>query len=129
MLVIVTENVPARLRGRLGVYMVEVRAGVYVAQLSRRVREMLWEQVKQEAGDGNVVMVWSTNTECGYDFITWGKNRRIPVEMDGFKLVSFLPLENGDIEIGNGSKPASSSSSDDSDEKIFGEEIGTKQGK
>jgi hypothetical protein len=26
-----------------------------------------------------------------FDFATIGKNRRMPVEMDGFKLVSFLP--------------------------------------
>lgn len=99
MLVIVTESVPDRLRGRLGVYMIEIRAGVYVARLSRRVREMLWKQIEQEAGEGNVVMVWSTNTECGYDFLTWGKNRRIPVEFDGLKLVSFQPVDNNNVEV------------------------------
>lgn len=95
MLVIVTENIPPRLRGRLAVWMLEVRAGVYVADLSRRVREMLWKTIEVGVEDGNVVMIWTTNTESGYDFQTIGKNRRIPVEMDGVKLVSFLPdLEN-----------------------------------
>ncbi len=93
MLVIVTENVPARLRGRLAVYMLEVRAGVYVASLSRRVREMLWETVVKEVEEGNAVMLWNTNTESGFDFVTIGKNRRIPEVFDGFKLVSFLPRE------------------------------------
>ncbi|TKB82234.1 MAG: type I-E CRISPR-associated endoribonuclease Cas2, partial [Nitrospira sp.] len=32
-----------------------------------------------------------TNNEAGFDFVTLGKNRRIPVEIDGAKLVSFLP--------------------------------------
>jgi len=36
-------------------------------------------------------MAWSTNTESGFDFLTLGPNRRIPLEMDGVKLVSFLP--------------------------------------
>jgi CRISPR-associated protein Cas2 len=36
-------------------------------------------------------MAWSTNTESGFDCMTLGANRRIPVEMDGIKLVSFLP--------------------------------------
>jgi CRISPR-associated protein Cas2 len=71
--------------------MLEVRAGVYVGDYSRRVREMLWETVKAGIEGGNAVMVWSTNTESGFDFITIGKNRRIPVEMDGIQLVSFLP--------------------------------------
>lgn len=96
MLVIVLENVPPRLRGRMAVWLVEVRAGVYVGDLSKRVREMIWEQIEAGIEDGNAVMVWSTNTESGFDFVTLGKNRRIPVEMDGLKLVSFLPLENND---------------------------------
>ncbi len=91
MLVIVVENAPPRLRGRLGVWLTEVRAGVYVGNLSRRVREMIWSQVEAGIEDGNAVMVWSTNTESGFDFLTVGKNRRIPVELDGLKLVSFLP--------------------------------------
>lgn len=97
MLVIVTENVLPRLRGRLAIWMLEVRAGVYVAELSNKVREMLWKTIEQGVEDGNVVMIWTTNTEAGYDFKTIGKNRRIPVELDGVKLVSFLPEQNNDI--------------------------------
>jgi CRISPR-associated protein Cas2 len=93
MLVIVVENVPPRLRGRLALWLLEVRAGVYVGDYSRRVREMIWHQVGSGIEDGNAVMIWSTNTESGFDFLTLGKNRRIPVELDGLKLVSFLPPE------------------------------------
>lgn len=91
MLAIVVENVPPRLRGRLALWLLEVRAGVYVGKVSRRVREMLWETVEQGLGEGNAVMAWSTNNESGFDFMTLGANRRIPVELDGVKLVSFLP--------------------------------------
>ncbi len=91
MLVIVTENVPPRLRGRLAIWLLEIRAGVYVGNLSLKVREMLWKQVQEGVEDGNAVMVWSTNTESGFDFETIGKNRRMPVDFDGLRLVSFLP--------------------------------------
>jgi len=91
MLVIVAENAPPRLRGRLGLWLLEVRAGVYVGKVSRRVREMIWDNIEAGIGEGNVVMAWVTNTESGFDFLTIGANRRIPVEMDGIKLVSFLP--------------------------------------
>ena len=91
MLVIVVENVPPRLRGRLGLWLVEVRAGVYVGRVSRRVREMIWDNLERGVDEGNAVMAWSSNTESGFDFLTLGANRRIPVEMDGIKLVSFLP--------------------------------------
>ncbi|MEW6593565.1 MAG: type I-E CRISPR-associated endoribonuclease Cas2e [Thermodesulfobacteriota bacterium] len=91
MLVIVVENVPPRLRGRLALWLLEIRAGVYVGKVSRRIREMIWHNVLEGFGDGNAVMAWTTNTESGFDFLTVGTNRRIPVEMDGVMLVSFLP--------------------------------------
>jgi CRISPR-associated protein Cas2 len=91
MLVVVTENAPPRLRGRLAVWLLEVRAGVYVGDVSRRVREMIWYQITELADEGNVVMAWATNTESGFDFITYGENRRMPVEFDGLRLVKFLP--------------------------------------
>lgn len=91
MLVIVTENVPPRLRGRLAVWLLEIRAGVYIGSPSKRVREFIWKQLREGVEDGNAVMAWSTDTESGYDFATLGKNRRIPVDFDGLRLVSFLP--------------------------------------
>lgn len=90
MLVIVVENVPPRLRGRLAIWLLEVRAGVYVGKMSSRVRAMIWETVEKGLDEGNAVMAWSTNTESGFDFLTLGGNRRIPKEMEGIKLVSFL---------------------------------------
>lgn len=91
MLVIVLENAPPRLRGRLAVWLLEVRAGVYVGNYSRKVREYLWEQVEQMLDDGNAVMAWRASNEAGFDFVTLGQNRRVPIELDGAKLVSFLP--------------------------------------
>ncbi|MBV1933035.1 MAG: type I-E CRISPR-associated endoribonuclease Cas2 [Porticoccaceae bacterium] len=91
MLVVVTENVPPRLRGRLAVWLLEIRAGVYIGDVGRKIREMIWEQVIVLADEGNVVMAWATNTESGYEFQTFGENRRIPVDYDGLRLVSFLP--------------------------------------
>ncbi|MFW6324983.1 MAG: type I-E CRISPR-associated endoribonuclease Cas2e [Desulfovibrionales bacterium] len=93
MMVIVVENVPPRLRGRLAVWLLEVRASVYVGEYSVKVREMIWSQVEEGLEEGNAVLVWSCPNESGFDFMTMGKNRRIPKEMDGIQLVSFLPIE------------------------------------
>lgn len=98
MLVIVLENAPPRLRGRMAVWLLEVRAGVYVGNYSARVRDMLWEQVVEGVAEGNAVMAWSTNTEGGFDFRTAGVNRRIKVDKAGVKLVSFLPMNNNPKE-------------------------------
>lgn len=94
MLVVVTENVPPRLRGRLAVWLLEIRAGVYVGDVSAKIREMIWQQISVFAEEGNVVMAWATNSESGFEFQTVGVNRRIPVDLDGLRLVSFLPIEN-----------------------------------
>lgn len=93
MTVVVTEAIPPRLRGRLAVWLLEIRAGVYIGDVSKRVRETLWQYMEADVEDGNIVMAWTTNTESGFDFQTMGKNRRVPVEMDGLRLVSFMPLE------------------------------------
>ncbi|TKB25396.1 type I-E CRISPR-associated endoribonuclease Cas2 [Desulfopila sp. IMCC35006] len=93
MLVIVIENAPPRLRGRLAVWLLEIRAGIYVGKVSRRIQEMIWSQVEHGIEEGNAVIAWSTNSERGFDFNTIGENRRIPLEIDGIKLVSFLPIQ------------------------------------
>ena len=90
MLVIVLENSPPRLRGRLAIWLLEIRAGVYVGNYSTKVCDYIWNQVEKGIEDGNAVMAWRTNNEAGFDFMTLGNNRRIPVELDGAKLVSFL---------------------------------------
>ncbi len=91
MLVIVVENAPPRLRGRLALWLLEIRAGVYVGNYSAKLREHIWSHVEAGIEDGNAVLAWRANNEAGFDFITLGTNRRIPVEIDGAKLVSFLP--------------------------------------
>ena len=96
MLVIVLENAPARLRGRLAVWLLEVRAGVYVGAYGRRVREHIWEQVEEGLEDGNAVLVWRSMAEAGFELRTLGKNRRVPVDFDGVQLVSFRPDDASD---------------------------------
>lgn len=93
MLVIVVENAPPRLRGRLAIWLLEVRAGVYVGRYSIKVREMIWNQIVNGLEEGNAVMAWSTPDEAGFEFRTLGPNRRIPTDLDGARLVSFLPPE------------------------------------
>ena len=83
--------------GRLAIWLLEIRAGVYVGNYSVKVRDHIWNNVMEGIGEGNAVMAWRTNNEAGFDFRTLGTNRRIPVELDGAKLVSFLPQKEGDV--------------------------------
>ena len=95
MIAVVTEDVPRRLRGRLALWLLEVRAGVYLGKYSKRTREMIWKELVLGVGRGNAVMAWASQRSAGFDFETLGSNRRIPVELDGVKLVRFLPLQKG----------------------------------
>lgn len=92
MIVVILENAPPRLRGRMAVWLLEVRAGIYVGEYNRKVREYLWKQVCEGISDGNAVIVWrDPGNEAGFEFETVGKNRRVPVDYDGVRLVEFLP--------------------------------------
>ena len=91
MLVIVVENAPPRLRGRLAVWLLEVRSGVYVGTYGKRVREMIWDQVRNYIEDGNAVIAWAAPNDAGFEFDTCGRHRRVPVDLDGFRLVAVHP--------------------------------------
>lgn len=93
MMVIVVEGAPTRLRGRLAAWLLEIRAGVYVGDYSRRTRERIWSQVVEAIGDGDAIVAWASPTEQGFDFNTCGANRRTPVDVDGLKLVAFAPKD------------------------------------
>ena len=107
MMVIVVENAPPRLRGRLSLWLAEVRAGVYVGVYSRRVRERIWDEVKIMIGDGNAVISWAAPTDSGFEFEAIGANRRESIDFDGLTLVKFkpppLPLPQGGPESGRSS--------------------------
>lgn len=94
MIVIVLENAPPRLRGRLSLWLSEIRAGTFVGHYGRRQRERFWAEITAMIGRGSAVMAWSTSaTESGFDFLVTGEDRRLPVTLDGFALVRFKDRE------------------------------------
>ncbi|MBC6428827.1 MAG: type I-E CRISPR-associated endoribonuclease Cas2 [Cellvibrionales bacterium] len=93
MMVIAVNNAPPNLRGRLAVWLLEIRAGIYVGKYSTRVRERIWQQVEAGIGQGDAVMCWQAPNDQGFEFATVGQNRRMPRDFDGLTLVSFSPRE------------------------------------
>ncbi len=96
MLVIVVENAPPRLRGRLALWLAEIRAGVYVGVYSARTRERIWGEVVSLLGSGSAAIAWSAPTDSGFAFDTAGPNRREPIDFDGLTLVQFSPPSEAD---------------------------------
>lgn len=77
---------PPRLRGDLSKWLCEINTGVYVGQVSGRVRDALWDRVCQNLQNGRATMVYTTNGEQKMDFrvhnTAW-----TPVDLDGIKLM------------------------------------------
>lgn len=70
MTVIVLTNCPAGLRGFLTRWLLEISAGVFVGNPSARIRDALWHEVQQYAGQGRALLTHTTNNEQGYTFRT-----------------------------------------------------------
>ena len=88
-MVIAAENTPPSLRGRLSLWLLEVRSGVYAGNYNRRIRERIWEETKTMIQDGSAVLIWVGQSETGFSFECIGKNRREPRDFDGLTLVAF----------------------------------------
>lgn len=75
------------LRGELTRWMVEPQAGVFVGNLTSRIREKLWDKVVREAKDGSAILLYSARTEQGFAMRSYGDRRRLPVDFDGITLI------------------------------------------
>ena len=87
MTVIVLERVPVGLRGELTRWMLEIHTGVFVGQLSAKVRDVLWNQVCDKMRDGAGVLVYHTNNEQGFAVRSYGQTDRRLVSIEGLTLV------------------------------------------
>lgn len=88
MTVVVLVAAAPGLRGHLTRWMVEVQAGVFVGQLSARIRDRLWRTLADRIGNGQVVMIEPARTEQGWSIRTAGRDRWSPVDFDGLTLVA-----------------------------------------
>jgi len=88
--VVIVQAVPPRLRGHLRRYLTEAATGVYVGELSARVRDRLWLRVVNACADGRAILVRSANNEQGYLFDLVGYSDREIVDLDGFQITRLL---------------------------------------
>ncbi len=72
MVVLVLRKCRPGLKGYVTRWLSEIGTGAYLGTLSARVRELLWQRVEKEVGDGGAVMVHSDQTEQGYKVRTVG---------------------------------------------------------
>lgn len=86
MTVLILTNCPVGLRGLLTRWLLQIAPGVFIGKPSARVREVLWDEVQQYAGNGRALLVYSTNNEQGFAFETFEHHWR-PVDHEGMTLI------------------------------------------
>lgn len=87
MVVLILENVPPALRGELTRWLLEPKAGVFVGNVSARVRDKLWHKTCRSVRGGAALMVYTTNTEQGFGLQSFGQTDRQIVDMEGLWLI------------------------------------------
>lgn len=86
MTVIVLTACPVGLRGDLTRWLLEIVPGVFVGNVSARVRERLWVRVKAFAKQGRAIMVYSAPNEQHMAFEVHQPDWK-PVDCDGLELI------------------------------------------
>lgn len=79
-------NCPPKLRGDLSKWLCEINTGVYVENVSGRVRDALWDRVCQNLKNGQATLVFTTAGEQKIDFRTHNTTWEA-VDFDGIKLM------------------------------------------
>lgn len=87
MTVIVMENVAEGFRGEVTQWLLEVKAGVFVGNISAAVRERLWDKVKTNVDDGAAMIIYSAQTEQGFKIEVCHMPNRSVVDMEGIYLI------------------------------------------
>ena len=108
MIVITLTDCPPKVRGDLSKWLLEISTGVYVGNLSARVRDELWGRICEHVKDGRATMVYSSNGEQKLDFaihntswlpVDYGFPRMRGGDPDGHRLlaahVQFSPHARG----------------------------------
>lgn len=88
MIVLLMEKVPAALRGEITRWLIELRTGVFVGNVSALVRDKLWEQIREKTKGGSATLLQSAANEQGYTIRSHGDTPRIIRDFDGLQLVT-----------------------------------------
>ncbi len=86
--VISLEKVPDRLRGELSRWMIEVTTGVFVADLSATVRDLLWKKCESKLERGRCALMYRMNNEQGFVLKLSGDFNRSVAESDGLQFIA-----------------------------------------
>jgi len=88
MTLIIMENVDESLRGECTRFLLEVKAGIFLGTISAKVRELLWNTIKERVDEGGAILVFSYPNEQGFVMDMWGDPRRVVNDFEGLRLIT-----------------------------------------
>lgn len=88
MVIFIMENVTEKLRGEITRWMLEAKAGVFIGNMTAAVRKLLWNKVNENAEQGCALMIYSYDTEQGFEIEMLGAPKRSVIDFEGIKLIS-----------------------------------------
>lgn len=86
MITLVLGACPAGLRGDLTKWLLEISPGVFVGEVSARVRDLLWERTVELCKDGRALLILNAPTEQGFSYRTHNHEWE-PVDWEGVLLL------------------------------------------
>ena len=86
MVVFVLEHASEKMRGVFSRWMIEPKPGVFVGSINALVREKLWDMLPEFHPKG-ALMIYSCNTEQGFQVRMTGELSRSVIDLDGIQLI------------------------------------------
>jgi CRISPR-associated protein Cas2 len=90
MVILILERVMPSLRGELTRWLIQPKTGVFVGQISARVRDLLWKRATASLRDGAGLMIYSDNTEQGFSILSAGDTSKVMENFEGLTLPKTL---------------------------------------
>ena len=87
MTVLILENMSPGFRGEVTQWMLEVKSGVYVGNMSAAVRERLWSKVKDNVNEGAALIIYSAKGEQGFAMEICREPERSVIDLEGLYLI------------------------------------------
>lgn len=98
--VITVERVTRSTRGQLSRWLIEIGTGVFVGNVSARVRNHLWSLITNATRRaGACCLVYSAQNEQGFGISIYGDTERETADFDGLQLVRARPQRPTDMVI------------------------------
>ena len=85
MTIIITKNMSYKLKGEISKFLFEPRKGLFVGEISKRVRDLLWDKIIKEINENkeSAILIYSSKLE-----------QKFSIEQCGKEITEFIDLDN-----------------------------------